>query len=90
MMIIQAIKHDSRLEQKLEQGLGDFNNLLRQAIHILNSSAYPDDALPHLAQARLILKDMMGIIEKIRPFEDSVVQLTKTEKSLLKKEKETK
>ena len=78
------------LEQTLEQELGSFNNLLREAIQVLNSSSYPRDAAPHLAKARLILKDIMGLIEKIRKCEDAVVQLTKTEKSMLKREKETK
>jgi hypothetical protein len=76
--------------EKIEQGMAAFTNLIRQAIQVLNNSTHPSDANPHLAEARLVLKDMMGWIEKIRTYEDSVVQLTKTEKSLLNKEKEAK
>jgi hypothetical protein len=71
------------LEQRLEQSLGDFNNLVRQSIQILNGTAYPADAIPVLSQARLILKDTISIIE------DKLLQLTKNEKRLLKDEKNT-
>ena len=47
---------------------------------VLNSSTHPNDANTHLTEARLILKDMMGLIEKFKTYEDVVVKLTRSEK----------
>ncbi len=84
---IKVEKEILTMEQRLEQGLGNLNNLLRQAVQTMNGSAYPADAIPHLSQARITLKDVMAIIEKMRSFEDNLVRLTKGEKGLLKNEK---
>ena len=75
------------LEQKLEQGIGYFNNLLRQVIQILNSSAYPVDSIPPLSQAQTVLKDIVAIIGKMKVLENNLVQLSKGEKNLLRKER---
>lgn len=75
------------LEQKLEEGMGYFNNLLRQSVQVLNSTAYPADAIKHLSQAITGLKDTVIIIDEIKRFEDKLLQLTKNEKRLLKEEK---
>lgn len=75
------------LEQRLEQSLGSFNNLVRQAIQVLNSTAYPADAIPGLSQARLVLKDIMIIIDAMRQSEEKLMQFAKGEKKLLKDEK---
>ena len=77
------------LEQRLEQSLGSFNNLVRQSIQVLNSTAYPADAIPALSQARLVLKDTVSIIDEMRRTEDKLLQLTKNQKILLKDEKKT-
>ncbi|MBU4492012.1 MAG: hypothetical protein KKD69_06070 [Euryarchaeota archaeon] len=89
-MEVEKIKIEQNvmaLEQKLEQGLGYFNNLLRQAVQVLNSTAYPADAIQHLSQARIDLKNAVIIIDEMRRFEDKLLQLTKNEKRLLKEEK---
>ena len=75
------------LEQRLEQSLGSFNNLVRQSIQVLNSTAYPADAISFLSQARLVLKDTVSIIDEMRRTEDKLLQLTKNEKRILKDEK---
>jgi hypothetical protein len=77
------------LEQRLEQSLGSFNNLVRQSIQVLNSTAFPADAIPVLSQARLVLKDTISVIDEMRQSEDKLLQLTKNEKRLLKDEKNT-
>jgi len=77
------------LEQRLEQSLGYFNNLVRRSIHILNGTAYPADAISVLSQARLVLKDTVSIIDEMRRSEDKLLQLTKNEKRLLKDKKNT-
>jgi hypothetical protein len=77
------------LEQKLEQGMDYFNNLLRQAVQVLNSTTYPADAAQHLSQARMSLKETVNIIEQMKRLEDKLLQLTKNEKNLLKAEKKT-
>ena len=77
------------LEQKLEQGMDYFNNLLRQTIQVLNSTAYPAGAAQHLSQARMSLKDTVKIIEEMKRHEDKLLQLTKNEKNLLKAENKT-
>lgn len=74
------------LEQKLEQGLGYFNNQLRQAVRVLNSSQYPAEAGPYLSQARMTLKELIEIIEKMRTYEDKLFQLSKEEKNFLRRE----
>jgi hypothetical protein len=89
-MEVEKIKIEQNviaLEQKLEQGMSYFNNLLRQAVQVLNSTAYPADAIQHLSQARMGLKDTFSIIDEMRRFEDKLIQLTKNEKRLLKDEK---
>lgn len=77
------------LEQRLEQCLSSFNNLVRQSIQVLNSTAYPGGAIPVLSKARLVLKDTISIIDEMRRFEDKLLQLTKNEKRILKDEKNT-
>jgi predicted subunit of tRNA(5-methylaminomethyl-2-thiouridylate) methyltransferase len=67
--------------------MGYFNNLLRQAIQVLNSTAYPADAIQYLSKASMGLKDTVSIIDEMRQFEDKLLQLTKNEKRLLKDEK---
>ena len=74
------------LEQKLEQGMAAFNNLLHQTVQVLNGSSYPAESITYLSQARTILKGIMSTIEKMRTFEDRLLQLTKNEKYLLKSE----
>lgn len=74
------------LEQKLEQGLGYFNNQLRQTVQVLNNSRYPSEAGPYLLQARMTLKELMEIIEEMRTYEDKLFQLSKEEKNFLKRE----
>jgi hypothetical protein len=89
-MEVEKIKIEQNviaLEQKLEQGMNYFNNLLHQAVQVLNSTAYPADAIQHLSQARMGLKDTFSIIDEMRRFEDKLIQLTKNEKRLLKDEK---
>lgn len=77
------------LEQKLEQGMGAFNNIMRQTVQVLNSSAYPAEAVPPLSQARMILKDIMDVIEKMKKCEENLQRLTKNEKNNLKVEMKT-
>ena len=84
---IKAEQAIMALEQKLEQGMGYFNNLVRQSIQTLNSSASPVDAVQNLSQARMALKDIMEIINKMKTFEDNLFQLSKGEKNLLKNER---
>lgn len=77
------------LEQRLEQSLVSFNNLVRQSIQVLNSTAYHADAIPVLSKARLVLKDTVSIIDEMRRTEDKLSELTKNQKRLLKGEKDT-
>jgi len=84
---IKAEQNVIALEQNLEKGTGYFNDLIRQSIQILNGSAYPADAIQPLSQARMALKDIMEIINKMKSLEDNLFQLSKGEKNLLKKEK---
>lgn len=75
------------LEQRLEQTLGSFNSMIRQSIQVLNSAAYPADAIPDLSKARLVLKDVANIIAEMKRSEDKLLELTKAEKNLLKDER---
>jgi len=74
------------LEQKLEQEMDAFNNFMRQAIAAINS-AYAADAAQHLSQGRMVLKDIMAIIEKMKSTEGDLVGLTKNEKNLLQEDR---
>ena len=67
----------------LEKGMGYFNDLLRQAIQVLNSSVYPADSIQYLSQARMTLKDIMSVIEKMKICENNLLRLTKSEKNFL-------
>lgn len=75
------------LEQRLEQSLASFNDLVRQSIQALSSTAYPADAIPGLSRARLVLKDIADIMGEMKRFEDKLLDLTKSEKKILRDEK---
>lgn len=76
-------------EKNLEKWLNYFNNFLHLAIKAMQESAYPYDAMPYLTKARVVLKDILSLLQKIKALEDKLLQLTKGEKKLLKKERKT-
>ncbi len=75
------------LQNKLGEYLDYFNKLLRQALGHIKAGAYPYDAMPYFAKARVILKDISEIVKKANILEKRLIKLTKVEKKLLKKEK---
>lgn len=72
--------------KKLENWLKIFNNFIHQGIQKMQGSAYPFDSAPYLAKARVVLKDIVGILQKLQALEDRLLRLTKAEKTTLKKE----
>ncbi len=78
------------LERDLEKRVNRFNDLIRQSIRTLNGSQYPADAVEALSGAMATLKDVVGIVDKMKHLEDKLFQLSRKEEKLLKKEeKET-
>ena len=75
-------------EEKTDQYVGRFNNNLGQAVECMRGSAYPYDAKPYLEKARIILKDIFGMLKEIKIMEDRLIEITKMEEKLLKKEKD--
>ena len=76
------------LQNKLEEYLDYFNKLLRQALEYIKTGTYSYDAMPHLAKARVILKDISELLKKADVLQKRLIKLTKVEKKLLKKERE--
>ncbi|MDY6989619.1 MAG: hypothetical protein SWQ30_16350 [Thermodesulfobacteriota bacterium] len=74
------------LEQRLKQNVGSFNKSVGVAMDHVRAGVYPYDAKPHLAQARLILRDIYKVLKEMKAFEKRLLQLTKAEKKLLKEE----
>jgi hypothetical protein len=75
-------------QNKLEDYLNYFNKLLGMALKLINTGTYPYDAKPHLAKARVILKDITNLLKEMKVLEKRLISLTKAEKRLLKKERE--
>lgn len=76
------------LHTKLRHLLDSFNGFIKSAFEHMKRAAYPYDAKPYLDKAKLVLKDITGILEEMRAFEEKLVRLTNSERNLLKKEKE--
>jgi len=76
-------------EERLGQYMNLFNQLIAQSVEHIRASPYPLDAEPHLAKARVILKDISEMLRETKSLEEKLVKLTKAEKMLLKKEKKT-
>jgi hypothetical protein len=76
-------------EERLNQYMNSFNEFIRLSVEHLRASPYPLDAQSHLAKARVILKDISEMLKETRSLEEKLVKLTKVEKVLLKKEKQT-
>ena len=76
-------------EERLNQYMNSFNEFIRLSVEHLRASPYPLDAEPHLAKARVILKDISEMLKETKSLEEKLVKLTKVEKVLLKKEKKT-
>lgn len=75
------------LEEKLEQGIEYFHNLMRKAIETLNGSAYPGDAIQSLSEARMTLKNIMDFIDKMKKQELILLEISRNERNALKREK---
>ena len=75
-------------DERLAQLLSTFNRSLEVCVELMTNSAYPFDAKPYLAQARVILIDVNRILEEIKLSEGRLIDLTKMEKHLLKKERQ--
>ena len=55
----------------------------------IKSSPYPYDANAPLARARVVIKDILEMAKETKVLEEKLISLTKAEKKLLKKERET-
>ena len=73
-------------EERLNQYMNSFNEFIRLSVEHLRASPYPFDAEPHLGKARVILKDISEMLKETKILEEKLLNLTKAEKSLLKKE----
>jgi hypothetical protein len=75
------------LGQRLEQDMGSFNGLVRQAMECVRAAAYPYDAKPYLSNAESVLRTISRILKEVKKLERKLVRLTKAEKRLLKEER---
>lgn len=74
-------------QTKIDQHLYSFNESLGAAIEKIRGLGYPYDAVPHIAKARVILKDLSAMVEEMKAVENKLIHLIHIEKKLLKKEK---
>ena len=76
-------------ERKLTQALNAFNQHLKSGIEHIKASPYPYDAIHPLSEAKKVLSNIVNIIKETGQLEEKLVSLLKTEKNLLKRERET-
>jgi uncharacterized protein Yka (UPF0111/DUF47 family) len=76
-------------EERLTEFVDAFNKRIELAVGQMKASAYPHDAMAHLLNARVILKEMSQMLKEMKSLEDKLISLVKKEKKLLKKEKKT-
>jgi hypothetical protein len=75
-------------QTRQRQHLEAFNKLLLQAVEQISHSPYPYDAKPYLEKARLVLRDVIALLKEMRTLEKRLLQLTKAEHALLRKERQ--
>ena len=75
-------------QSRLEQLLQSFNRFLEAAMEKMQAG-YPYESTPYLAKARVLLRDLSGMIQDVRGLEKKITDLIKTEKGLLKLERKT-
>jgi len=75
-------------QSRMEQLLRTFNQFLESAIRKMQAG-FPYDSIPYLSKARVLLKDFSGMIQDIRHLENKIIDLIKTEKRLLERERKT-
>jgi len=73
-------------QSRLEQHLQAFNHFLEAAMEKMQAG-YPYESTPYLAKARVLLRDLSGMIQDIRGLEKKITDLIKTEKGLLEFER---
>ncbi len=77
------------LEERLNQYIDSFNKFLRMAVEVLGKPEYLFEVKDNFAKARVILNDITEMLKITKSFEKKLVNLTKAEQKLLKKEKES-
>jgi hypothetical protein len=77
------------LEERLNQYMNSFNELLSQAMEHLRASPYPFDSEPYLVRAKGVLKNIADTLIETKELEKKLIKFTRMEKELLKKEKKT-
>jgi hypothetical protein len=77
------------LEERLNQYIDSFNKFLRMAVDRVGKPEYLFEAKDNLARARVVLKDITEMLQITKTLEKKLVDLTKAEKNLLKKERES-
>ena len=75
-------------QSRLEQHLQTFNRFLEAAMEKMQAG-YPYESTPYLAKARVLLRDLSGMIQDVRGLEKKITDLIKTEKGLLEFERKT-
>jgi hypothetical protein len=77
-------------EQRLAEFVEAFNQRIELAVQQMRpASAYPQDAVVHLLNARVVLNEMSQMLRQVKALEDKLISRVKKEKTLLKKEKKT-
>ena len=77
------------LEVRLNQYTDSFNKFLAHSVEHLGRPENLFEVKDNLAKARLLLKDISEMLKETKSLEEKLVNLTKAEKILLKKEKKT-
>jgi hypothetical protein len=77
------------LEERLNQYIDSFNKFLRMAVDRVGMPEYHFEVKDNLARARVVLKDITEMLQITKTLEKKLVDLTKAEQNLLKKEKES-
>jgi hypothetical protein len=77
------------LEERLNQYIDSFNKFLRMAVEVLGKPEYLFEVKDNFAKTRVILNDITEMLKITKSLEKKLVNLTKAEQKLLKKEKES-
>ena len=77
------------LGERLNQYMDSFKKFLSQSVERLGRQEYLFEVKDNLSKARVVLGEITEMLQITKTLEKKLVDLTKTEQKLLKKEKET-
>lgn len=76
-----------QLEDNFLDKIKIFNHAVGSAVDTLKSTRYPLDAVPHISKSEATLKEIFSMLRGAEKLEQKLLDITRSEEKLLKKEK---